>query len=77
MLAALYGRVRELLAGPAPAPAFAPNGLALTALWLDGRADLADFDDCPREKRRTPHAIRADGSRRCFRCGHETPGQDL
>lgn len=72
MLAALYARVRELLAGPAPAP----NGPALIALWLDGRADLTDFDDCPRENRRTPHAIRVDGLRRCFCCGHETPGQD-
>ncbi|MFF4179635.1 hypothetical protein [Streptomyces sp. NPDC001750] len=56
MLAALYGRVRELFAGPAPAPV--PNEAALTALWLDGRADLADFDDCPREHRRTPHCGR-------------------
>lgn len=71
MLAALR-RARELFAGPAPAP----NEPAPPALWLQGRADLADFDDCPRQNRRTPHAIRADGSRQCFSCGHETPGQD-
>jgi hypothetical protein len=38
-------------------------------------ADLADFDTCPREQRTTAHAISADGSRRCWNCGHETPGR--
>ncbi|MEH0579017.1 MULTISPECIES: hypothetical protein [Streptomyces] len=80
MLAACWSRTRALFAGPAPAapttaPDQAPSVLALPALFA-GRADIADFDDCPREKRRTPHAMRADGSRQCFRCGHETPGQD-
>lgn len=71
MLAALRGRARALIAGPAAAPTEA----ALPALWLEGRADLVDFDDCPRERRRTPHAIRVDGSRCCFCCEHETPGR--
>ncbi|MET7695832.1 hypothetical protein ABZT06_49635 [Streptomyces sp. NPDC005483] len=77
MLAACWNRARALFAGPAPAPVAspAPFAYALPALF-EGRADIADFDDCPREKRRTPHAMRADGSRKCFRCGHETPGQD-
>ncbi|KUN37756.1 hypothetical protein AQJ30_15860 [Streptomyces longwoodensis] len=71
MLAALISRVRALRAGPAPAPLPALERPAP----IEG-ADIADFDTCPRENRRTPHAMRADGSRRCFRCGHETPGQD-
>ncbi|MGW3445604.1 hypothetical protein [Streptomyces sp. NPDC001076] len=74
MLAAWLVRARALFAGPAAAPA--PSVLALPALWAEGRADIADFDDCPRENRRTPHAMRADGSQQCFHCGHETPGQD-
>ncbi|MEU1180569.1 hypothetical protein ABZ464_23505 [Streptomyces sp. NPDC005820] len=74
MPAAWLSRARALFAGPAPAPA--SSVLALPALWAEGHADIADFADCPREKRRTPHAMRADGSRKCFRCGHETPGQD-
>ncbi|MFE2424856.1 hypothetical protein [Streptomyces hokutonensis] len=73
MLAA-WNRARALFAGPAPAPA--PSVSLLPALWAEGSADIADFDDCPREKRRIAHAMRADGSRQCFRCGHETPGQD-
>jgi hypothetical protein len=72
VLAAWRNRARALRAGPAPAPSV----LALPALWAEGRADIADFADCPREQRRTPHAMRADGSQKCFRCGHETPGQD-
>ncbi|CAM5481814.1 MULTISPECIES: hypothetical protein [Streptomyces] len=75
MLAALLCRARALFAGPAPAPAPQPPS-PLPALWAAGHLDIADFSDCPRENRRTPHAMRADGSRRCFRCGHETPGQD-
>lgn len=71
MPAAWWNRARAVFAGPAPAPL-----MALPALWAEGRADIADFDNCPREKRRTPHAMRADGSRQCFCCGHETPGQD-
>jgi hypothetical protein len=74
VLAACWSRARALFAGPAPAPA--RPVLALPALWAQGRADIADFDDCPREKRRTAHGMRADGSRKCFDCGHETPGQD-
>ncbi|MDX3067289.1 hypothetical protein PV518_34830 [Streptomyces sp. ND04-05B] len=74
MLAAWWCRARDLFAGPAPAPA--PPVMALPALWRAGSADIADFAHCPREKRRTPHAMRADGSRLCFRCGHETQGQD-
>ncbi|MDQ0961946.1 MULTISPECIES: hypothetical protein [unclassified Streptomyces] len=70
MLAALRGRARALFAGPAAAP----TQPGTPALWLEGRVDLADFDDCPLENRRTPHAIRVDGSRCCC-CGHETPGR--
>ncbi|MYX33456.1 MULTISPECIES: hypothetical protein [unclassified Streptomyces] len=37
-------------------------------------ADSNDFEQCQREGRRTPHAMRGDGSRRCWNCGHETAG---
>lgn len=35
-------------------------------------ADVADYAHCPAEGRRTPHALRSDGSRRCWSCRHET-----
>lgn len=37
-------------------------------------ADSTDFDQCQHEGRRTPHAMRGDGSRQCWSCGHETAG---
>ncbi|UQA95725.1 hypothetical protein [Streptomyces halobius] len=46
----------------------------LTTLFAAGEIDATDFDLCPREQRIRPHAIRADGSRRCWECGHETAG---
>ncbi|MFF5655277.1 hypothetical protein [[Kitasatospora] papulosa] len=38
-------------------------------------AEPVDYDHCPREQRRRPHAFSDDGSRRCFECGHTTPGR--
>ncbi|MEU7092942.1 hypothetical protein [Kitasatospora aureofaciens] len=35
--------------------------------------DSTDFFTCPREQARRPHAVSADGSRRCWSCGHHTP----
>lgn len=35
--------------------------------------DTTDFYPCPREQVRRPHAVSADGSRRCWSCGHPTP----
>ncbi|WP_030236981.1 hypothetical protein [Streptomyces sp. NRRL S-350] len=41
----------------------------------EAELELADFFDCPREGRRTAHAVSLDGSRRCWDCGHTTtPG---
>ncbi|MFF2612282.1 hypothetical protein [Kitasatospora sp. NPDC058046] len=37
--------------------------------------DVTDFYECPAEHRRRPHAVSADGARRCWQCGHETPGE--
>ncbi|MFE4329703.1 hypothetical protein ACFRQM_09625 [Streptomyces sp. NPDC056831] len=39
-----------------------------------GEADGCDFYLCPAEQRPRPHAIHADGSRRCWHCGHDTSG---
>lgn len=35
-------------------------------------ADALDYDICPAEGLRRPHAIPGEGSRRCWHCGHET-----
>lgn len=51
----------------------APDGLA--ALYVDGQVDALDYATCPHQHRRTPHALRADRSRRCWECGCETPGE--
>ncbi|PWI09744.1 hypothetical protein DIZ27_14505 [Streptomyces sp. NWU339] len=66
----LLAAVRNLLclAGRAPAP----ESAALAAL---ADAELADFAFCPRQQRPTAHAMREDGSRRCWDCGHETHGR--
>ncbi|MEU8870509.1 hypothetical protein AB0D24_04950 [Streptomyces javensis] len=46
----------------------------LAALLESGEADALDYDHCPREQRKQPHAFRTDGSRRCWVCGTETAG---
>ncbi|MDN3056916.1 hypothetical protein PH213_20645 [Streptomyces sp. SRF1] len=50
------------------------RNVELAALLERGEADALDYDYCPREQRTQPHALRADGSRRCWACGHETAG---
>ncbi|MGW2075062.1 hypothetical protein ACWCPK_42750 [Streptomyces sp. NPDC001953] len=39
-----------------------------------GQADAAEFHHCPAENRVTAHAVRADGTRRCWDCDHTTAG---
>lgn len=46
----------------------------VVALVESGQADGCDFFLCPGEQRRRPHAVRVDGSRVCWSCGHDTPG---
>lgn len=50
-----------------------PDVLA-SLLLAAGEVDVLDFDHCRREQRTRPHALHADGSRRCWNCGHETAG---
>ncbi len=41
---------------------------------LDGEEiEANDFDYCPVEERTTFHAIRGDGSRRCWTCNCDSP----
>lgn len=51
-----------------------PTGVDYGEMFADGAVDVLDFDLCPREQRTRPHAMREDGSRRCWECGHETAG---
>ncbi|MEH0402935.1 hypothetical protein ACFY7V_03850 [[Kitasatospora] papulosa] len=47
---------------------------ALAARITAGEVDALDYAICPAERRTTPHALRADGSRRCWQCHHTTAG---
>lgn len=62
--------VRDLFRLTVRAPALEPAALAAPA-----DAELADFAYCSRQQRPTAHAMRADGSRRCWDCGLETHGR--
>lgn len=46
----------------------------VAALIETGQANGLDFFYCPSEERRRPHAVGVDGSRTCWHCGHDTPG---
>lgn len=60
-------------------PAATPRGRAvLDEVSLDelldgGEIEANEFARCPAEERTTFHAIRSDGSRRCWTCNSETP----
>lgn len=47
---------------------------ALAARIAAGEVDALDYAICPAESRTTPHALHADGSRRCWQCHHTTAG---
>ncbi|WP_433916896.1 hypothetical protein [Streptomyces sp. NBC_01744] len=70
----------------APAPALAvppgplddfPDRADFAELEELGEVDAVDFYLCPSERRHRPHAIHADGSRTCWHCGHNTPGEPV
>ncbi|MEU9033836.1 hypothetical protein AB0D45_02810 [Streptomyces sp. NPDC048352] len=44
------------------------------ALALPVNAEPCEFHPCPNERRTRPHAVHADGSRSCWYCGHNSPG---
>lgn len=46
----------------------------LAARLAGGEVDVLEYALCPAERRTTPHALRADGSRRCWQCEHTTAG---
>ncbi|MBT2492325.1 hypothetical protein J7E96_28215 [Streptomyces sp. ISL-96] len=56
------------------APAVSPADHLAADLAALGDADALDFFLCPRSQRSQPHAVHADGSRRCWHCGHDSPG---
>ncbi|WP_228976735.1 hypothetical protein [Streptomyces sp. DH12] len=66
--------IPALQARRATTPPALPGPDVITALHADGQVDALDYAICPDQGRRTPHAVRADESRRCWVCGCETPG---
>ncbi|MFC8463356.1 hypothetical protein [Streptomyces sp. NPDC057250] len=58
---------------PAPAPASAVAAAPLTYPYDD--VDALELGYCPVEEDRRPHAVAEDGARRCWTCGHDTPGE--
>lgn len=48
----------------------------LAARIACGDVDALEYALCPAERRTTPHALRADGSRRCWECHHITTGDN-
>jgi hypothetical protein len=46
---------------------------SLNELLDGGEIEANDFAYCPAEERTTFHAIRSDGSRRCWTCNSESP----
>lgn len=63
---------------PAPGRHRAPSvGTVIDEVSLDelldgGEVEANDFLFCPAERRTTFHAVRVDGSRRCWTCACET-----
>ena len=49
----------------------------LRDLLTDGAVEENGFEYCPAEERATFHALRADGSRRCWTCQSVTAGGSL
>lgn len=47
--------------------------VSLDQLLDGGEIEANDFEYCPAEERTTFHAIRGDGSRRCWTCNCESP----
>lgn len=68
LLAALRRHLPIRLGPARPAVAWFSDEAAL-ALVVQG-ADVATFAYCPRQKRRTAHAV-SEGASRCFDCGFE------
>lgn len=50
--------------------------VSLAELLDGGEIEANDFALCPAEERTTFHAIRSDGSRRCWTCAFDTAGDD-
>jgi hypothetical protein len=46
--------------------------VSLAELLDGGEVEENEFARCPAEQRTTFHAIRRDGSRRCWTCAHES-----
>ncbi|MET7809839.1 hypothetical protein ABZT26_03130 [Streptomyces sp. NPDC005395] len=67
LLAALRRRLQPDPALPVVAPSYDEASLALAI----EDADVVAFAHCPRQQRRTAHALSDDGGRRCFDCGFE------
>jgi hypothetical protein len=48
--------------------------VSLSELLDGGEVEANDFAFCPAEQRTTFHALRVDGSRRCWTCNSESAG---
>ncbi|MFC8723669.1 hypothetical protein [Streptomyces bacillaris] len=60
--------------GPAPDR---PDEEAFTQAVRDGRLEAVDIGLCLVEQMTRPHAVGADGSRRCWGCGYVTTAGDV
>ncbi|WP_405960758.1 hypothetical protein OG235_27725 [Streptomyces sp. NBC_00024] len=54
---------------PLPKPVVRSVYVSLDELLDGGEVEANDFDWCPEEQRTRFHALRTDGSRRCWTCG--------
>ena len=69
--------VSRWFVGPTAAPEVSSAVLdesTLRDLLTDGAVEANGFEYCPAEERTTFHALRSDGSRRCWTCQTITPG---
>lgn len=74
MARALPVRPKGRHRAPRPAVQSVLNEVSLNELLDGGEVECNGFEFCPAEQRTTFHAIRRDGSRRCWTCSCESQG---
>jgi hypothetical protein len=61
-----------ITAGPRPRAHSVLDEVSLAELLDGGEVEANEFARCPAEDRTTFHAVRRDGSRRCWTCNAES-----
>ena len=61
-----------VMAGPRPRTSSVLDEVSLAELLDGGEVEANEFARCPAEQTTRFHAIRNDGSRRCWTCNQET-----